>query len=182
MGWQVLTLVLGTEAGMLGILHVHVKEINPTDQYSHFCDSLENGSQWNTVQKPKENSHTWSLYSVIQRKAKKEPLPSLSMFSLKLQQCIFHKVTGMTKGNLAMLPLHLEPWSPKFIPASVICYLLDLTSYLWLSGTTIQAFGLLSFLWTYRASSCHYWAQMSTLQAGLCWLINKIPSSHQLIL
>ena len=57
-GWQVLTLVLGTEAGMLGILHVHVKEINPTDQYSHFCDSLENGSQWNTVQKPKENSHT----------------------------------------------------------------------------------------------------------------------------
>ena len=41
-------------------------------------------------------------------KSNKEPLPGLSMFSLKLQQCIFHKVTGMTKGNLTTLPLHLE--------------------------------------------------------------------------
>lgn len=57
-GWQILTLVLGTEAGMLGKFNAHVKEINPTDQYSQFFESLDNGSQKNTVQKSKGNSHT----------------------------------------------------------------------------------------------------------------------------
>ena len=130
-----------------------------------------------TQSKNQKRIHTHDLFTQSSKeKPNKEPLPSLSVFSLKLQQCILHKVTGMTKGNLAMLPLHLEPWSPKFIPASVTCYLLDLTSYLWLSGTTIQTFGLLSSLWTYRASSCHYWAQISTLQVAFAdWSIKSPP-------